>query len=261
MESNAHAIEKPASFRRPFTFIAVLLFSYLYPILYYFVIGATIRDNGVARYFATIFSALLLGAVALWAMKNDGISPEETGFQWKRLPQALLLLAASWVVIALAYFLLAGRDALTWIADPVEMAQQWLFVGVGEELLYRGYILIWLLRAFSNLKKPLAVALAVGISSFFFSTMHIPVRLFNGFALPDLLLSLGLVFALGIFFSAFYLRARNMVFNGLAHGSWNVPLVGSQGDFLLLIVILAVIEVYNLVQRVRGAKAVVKAEG
>lgn len=247
MESAPVSVEKPSASR--WTLIVVLAFSYLYPILYYLFAGSILRQQPVIRYFGTIVSAIILGAVGLWGLRRDGIPLAEIGFQWKRLPQALLLILATWLIMALAYFVIAGGDGLKWIADPADIIQQWLFVGLGEELLYRGYLLHRLLRAFSNLKKLQANLLAIFLTSFFFSTMHIPVRLFNGFALSELWLSLVLVFLLSVFFCSYILRARNILFNGLIHGSWNVPLMGSQGDFMLLVVALVVVEVNNLIRR------------
>ena len=58
-------------------------------------------------------------------------------------------------------------------------------------------------------------------------------------------MNLGLLFAMGIFFSLVYLRSGNLLLAGLVHGSWNAPLLGAQGDFLQLIIILGIIEIIN----------------
>lgn len=204
MEPAATYPDKPAPSR--WTFTGILIFSYLYPVLLFAVVGLWIRDHTALRYLATVISSLILGGVGLWGMRRDGISLAEVGFRSKNLPQAILLLAASWAVMAGFYFLADGWAGLHLSAAPAQVIQQWLFVGPGEELLYRGYLLNRLLRAFSHLKKAQAYALSIGLSSFFFATMHIPVRLYNGFSLPNLLISLGLIFLIGVLFCSFFLR-------------------------------------------------------
>lgn len=37
-----------------------------------------------------------------------------------------------------------------------------------------------------------------------------------------------------------------IILMGLAHGSWNAPVIGVQGDFLQLIILLVLVELYRL---------------
>ncbi len=70
--------------------------------------------------------------------------------------------------------------------------------------------------------------------------MHIPVRLFNQFTLAQMIISMLWLFLLGVLFSFVFLRTKNMVSTGLAHGSWNEPFFGVQGDFLQILALIVV---------------------
>lgn len=62
-----------------------------------------------------------------------------------------------------------------------------------------------------------------------------------------------MLFLMGIVFSYVYLRTRNIVFAGLLHGSWNVPVFETQGDLIFIVIYALVIEVTRFI-RVRTRK-------
>jgi len=89
----------------------------------------------------------------------------------------------------------------------------------------------------------------LAISSLIFSAFHIPVRLFYGIPISQVLISLGLLFAAGIYFGLVYIRTQNILFAGLAHGSWNVPIFGVPTDLIQVFIVLLVVEIRNIIYR------------
>lgn len=225
------------------TLLTVIIVSLVYPAALYVVISTLAVTSPTARYALTVFSAAVLLGLALWAMNRDGISRESVGWTKARVQQALGYMVVAWVVLGAAHGVAVGSLRIGAHVTVPALIQQWLFVGMAEEMLYRGYLLQRLQREFSHWAARKARIGAVVVSSLLFAAMHIPVRLFNQFSVGALLVSLLWLFVLGIAFSVLYLRTGNVVFTGLAHGSWNVPLFGVQGDFFQLIVLFAVVEV------------------
>lgn len=228
------------------TFPLAILAGYLYPVVLYAIILLFIKQNQTARYFAAIGSGILFAAFALWLCKKEGISWRELGLTLPKLLESVLLLAACWAIYALISFMIAGKSWFGQRADIASLIQQWFFVALGEELFFRGYLYNRFKTVFQNRPKLQPTLLAGLVSSAIFSTYHIPNRIVNGFGFIDLLISLLMVLAIGIFFAYFYMRSGSIIFAALVHGSWNVPLFGPQGDFFLFIVFAIVMEVYLL---------------
>ena len=146
----------------------------------------------------------------------------------------------------------AGVDWAGSLGSPSLIFEQWLFVGITEEFLYRGYLLTRVLRCCESLPKPLATVLAVVLSSAVFATAHIPASLSRqaqGVSLQgieSLLSYVAFVFVAGLVYAYFFLRTRNIILVGLLHGGWNAPLVGQQNDLVRVVVFVIVVEVARL---------------
>ncbi len=57
-----------------------------------------------------------------------------------------------------------------------EILKHWLFVGLSEELWFRGYILTKLKQIFSGKGKRRSIAASMVVSSIIFALIHIPQR-------------------------------------------------------------------------------------
>ncbi|PWH12510.1 MAG: hypothetical protein DDG60_12765 [Anaerolineae bacterium] len=248
------------------TLLVVILFIYSLPLLLFGVIVPLVVDNLVARYLLTIFSALVLGILAWWALKRDAIAPETIGLSFSKVPQTLFILVAGWgmwagvwALIALPQVRASGQDVSLFIGAPLAIVQQWLFVGLAEELLFRGYLLTRLQLVFSRFPKAWSMFLAILGSGLIFATAHVPVKLSNVGADENawLVVLSGVVeiFILGLSFSYFFLRTRNVVLTGLIHGGWNAPLLGKQ-DVLRLVLFVLVVEFWLLIEKRRHKSAV-----
>ena len=231
------------------TLALVIIASILYPALLFLSIHILNIDTPVIHYLLTVVSSGILALIAFWALKKDGILLQEIGLTFKRFKNAVYIIALVWLVMGLIYRVIAGDAWLNQVASPLMVMQQWIFVGMAEELLFRGYLLNRLVRYFEKLPIVWARFASMGVSSLVFALFHTPVLLFNLVPAHQIMINLGLLFAMGIFFSLVYLRSGNLLLAGLVHGSWNVPLLGTQGDFLQLIIILGIIEIKNYVLR------------
>ncbi len=246
MQSNSTETNKLAAISFPL--IIVLLVSCLYPAAQFGILSQITLENPAVNYFVTLFSALVLAGLSFWAINQDGLSAQELGLTPGKILPAFGLLGAIWFVFTLIYILLAGGVGIRQFANPAKIVQQWLFVGMAEELLFRGYLLNRLRYSFHRLSENLATTAAVLVSSAVFATLHIPVRLYNHVQPAEMLISMLALFLMGILFSYAYLRTRNLVFAGLLHGSWNVPVFGTQGDLIFILIYVLVIETTRFIQ-------------
>ena len=98
------------------------------------------------------------------------------------------------------------------------------------------------------------------LSSAFFSLWHLPARivelLSGGLDWATLLLSLFMLFLLGLGFCFLYLRSGNILLAGLVHGLMDYPLIGkdTQLSFIILLAAIACVEIGQRVtmKRARG---------
>ena len=225
-------------------FLVVILFAYLYPLFLFFVLPPT--DNATVKYIRTIVSALIIGVVAIWAIRKENIRLETIGFQKTKLWQVALISLIGWIVFAMIYvgvLSAAGEDIFPFLGKPRLIFQQWLFVGMGEELLFRGYLITSLLTAFARVSEKWHMALAVFIGNSIFATAHIPVALYKATEqgkVAELLSYIPAAFLVGLILSYFFLRTHNVLLAGLIHGSINAPLIGKEDDPLTLLAVVVV---------------------
>lgn len=122
-----------------------------------------------------------------------------------------------------------------------QILSAWLFVGLGEEVLFRGYFLAGFRRYFTGGTSRRRTILACVLLSAFFSLWHLLVRiswLLSGeLDAATLGVSLMVLFVLGIGFAYLFVQARNIVLVGLVHGVMDYPLIGleTQLSFLILL--------------------------
>ncbi len=230
------------------------------PVGFFIAINAFDID-GLPLYFFQLGLYAIFFALAFWGMHQSGI---KLTFNFRSVLQAILLLASSWLVYAAVLH-------LTQIADvPAELKalgsvsawkiganilSTWIFVGFGEELLFRGYFMT-LIRDMLAKKNPKAITrLAVLSSSFIFSIWHFPRQVFelsNGENSWGLIgLTLLVLFVMGVAFAWLYIRTDNIVLVGLVHGLADFPLIGkdTQMSFIILIAAILLVELAHLMKK------------
>lgn len=242
--------------------IAIMVVSFILPIPYFIVIQV-LQIGGLAAYFLQLGLYLLLYGIAIWGLKSTEISlPIGSRLALK----AVGLAVASWLlyvgflqllgVINLASELraIAGTAPGTIL---LRVLMTWFAVGTGEEILFRGYLLPAMQRFFTAGSARRRTAVAVLLSSVFFSLWHLPIRtvwLLSGeIGIGQLLLSLLIVLVEGIAFAHLYIRTRNILLVGLIHGLVDLPIIGggTQLSAILLIIAIAIVEIALFLTRER----------
>lgn len=161
-----------------------------------------------------------------------------------------------------AYF--NGRAVLT---SPVYRVFLFLIeclsVGFFEEIIFRGVLLIFLLKALSKLKMNLI--LSIVISSFIFALSHL-FNLFSGAAYGDTFLQIGYSFLVGMMWAVMFLKTKNIWLTMILHASFNffgqvmfyLGDVNNRYDFLtismtILLAILASLYTFKLYKNISFA--------
>lgn len=232
----------------------------LLPVLFFTAIKV-FNFSGLPLYFAQLGLYTLFFILAFWGMKQSQI---KLPFSGRKVLMALAVTLASWLIYTV---IIAGTGI---IRLPVELAalrsieawkvwaqivSTWLFVGIGEEVLFRGYFLNKLLAFYEQKAVKKVTLMAVVVSSAFFSIWHLPVRIvsmINGeMGIGLILISLVMLFLLGAGFAWLYLRSGSILLVGLVHGLNDYPLIGkdSQLSFIILIAAIGLVELIRLVDR------------
>lgn len=238
------------------TLLFVVSFSYVYPFLLFGILSSFLPDDTVVRYVLTMIAALVIGAVALWAIQIEKIGIETIGFQKTKIQQAALIPLIEWLnfaAILLMVLLAKGEKIAPFLGEPSLILQQWLFVGIGEELLFRGYLLTSLIAVFSHIPGKWRKYLALFISNGIFATFHIPVVLYRTAgrgSMAEILSFIPAAFLAGLILSYFFLRTNNVLLAVIIHGSINAPLIGKEDDPMtsLIILFFIITEIWVFIQ-------------
>ena len=234
------------------TLLTVVLFTHLYGIVYYFVIPQPITTEDM--YIRTMIASLTSGLLGIWAMQKDGIELRSIGLQMTKLYEAIGILFIGWSIFSvglLCFVTFSGETVTPILAASKDILLDWLFVGIGEELLFRGYLVSSLMYIFSGFPLKRQIFLVLLLSNSLFATVHIPSLIYNTpqqDRLIEILSFLPAAFVVGLSLTYFFLRTRNILLTGLMHASINVPLIRISDDQLYLVfhitvflIILAVI--------------------
>jgi len=218
--------------------------------------------EGLTLYFTQIGLYLLLFLMALWGLKTEQITlPIDT----RRILQALGFTLVGWLFFLLAIQILgmtqireeflALKNTPAW-KIAANILSTWLFVGFGEEVLFRGYFLNAFFQHFTRgTTKRRAVVAAVLISAFF-SIWHFPNRILwlitGEIDVVLFLISFLVLFVLGLGYAYLFIRSDNILLAGLVHGVSDFPLVGENTQLnavLILLVAIGCIEITHLTAR------------
>jgi len=221
--------------------------------------------QGLPLYFSQLGLYVVFYLLAWWGMRQEQITLPVT----KRLiVEALAWSVAGWVVFVLL-IQLAGQAQLSnefaaLLNTPawkigLQMLSTWAFVGMGEEVLFRGYFLkaFWRhLTVENDRRRMVRAALLAGA---FFSLWHLPAQIATIISGESdwvtLLVSLLMLFLLGLGFTYLFIRSNNIVLTGLVHGLVDYPLVGknSQLSFIILLAAIGCVEIARLAARKKYA--------
>lgn len=240
--------------------ITIIIAAILLPVLFF--IAIKLFDlSGLPVYFAQLGLYAAFFLLAFWGMKQNAI---RLPFNAQMILESLAILLVSWLIyvifisatgiVRLPEELAVLRSVEAWKVGA-QIVSTWLFVGIGEEVLFRGYFLKKLLAYYESKNAKSKTLLAVLVSSAFFSVWHLPVRIFsliNGeISIGLILISLVMLFLLGAGFAWLFIRSGNILLVGLVHGVMDYPLIGkdSQLSFIILIAAIGLVEFFQLVKR------------
>ena len=241
----------------------LIVITLILPVLFFGAIKV-FKLSGLPLYFTQLGLYALFFLLAFWGLKQSQI---RLSFNGRKVLAACGITLASWLIfeviisgtgiIRLPGEVAALRSVEAWKVWA-QIVSTWLFVGIGEEVLFRGYFLKKLMAFYEGKNAKNTTLLAVIVSSAFFSVWHLPVRivsLFNGeMGIGLILISLVMLFLLGAGFAWLFIRSGNILLVGLVHGLMDYPLIGknSQLSFIILITAISLVELFRLVDRSRN---------
>ncbi len=243
-------------------FFAAVIAAYLFPVIL-FSVTPLLPSSVFFNYLYTAIGSLALLSIALLAIRSDTVTLEEIGWSAKGLRQAVTMIAIGWAIWAALTVSVNFRMGYPFsdnFESPLpKILVQWLFVGIAEEVLFRGYIFTKLTQLFVKSGRTWSKVAGTVVSSLVFATYHIPQRIsVVGMELtPDGLTKQMLpLFLAGALLAWLFLRSQNVLFVGLVHGGMNASLLGREGDLAPIVLFLVVVEIFawRRRQQVSGAE-------
>ena len=240
--------------KRLFIFISITIV--ILPILFFSSINY-FQLTGLPVYFPQLGLYALIFLLAFWGLKKNG---NHLPVSFHSLLDALFVLLLAWMVyvvfLSLTGIINFSEEIGTLKTAPLwkvlaQILSTWIFVGIGEELLFRGYILNHLYQSVVKWGNRRRTLFAILLSSLFFALWHLPVRIYelvNGESSVWLiLLSVVVLFIMAIGFACLFIRTNNILLVGLVHGVMDYPLIGenSQLSFIILITAILCVELFR----------------
>ncbi|RMD60008.1 CPBP family intramembrane metalloprotease [Candidatus Parcubacteria bacterium] len=252
--------------RRDFVvFGLVVLYALLSPLLLFTSVRAMPILAPLAP-FVTIIGGVGDTLVVLLALRASRIALHSIGWTLPALGRALIWTGVAWFSwgVVLGLFMLVRPGYTVGVTSVRSILIFYFFVGVPEELLFRGYLFTWLHRFFQGkVARGWATLWAAMVSSLLFALFHVPQRLLVARMTWSiaLLTNLAGVFAIGLFSCWLFFRSKNIWWVGMYHGGSDAPLLSLGREDLLTAIGMAV--VYLLLTEVmhkRGVGGVGKEE-
>lgn len=245
--------------------VIILLLTFLLVALFW-VATQIFQLKGLPLYFTQIGLYLLLFLLACWGLKQEQMA---LPIGRRQILEALAWTLVSWLffvlliqvlgMLRLADELQALKNIPAWKIG-LQILSAWVFVGMGEEILFRGYVLNALRRHFTRGTDRRRIGVAFILSSVFFSLWHFPSRLtwlISGEVdLVLFLVSFLALFLLGLGYAWLFVRSENILLTGLVHGLSDLPLLGKGTDLTAIILLAAIgcVEISRWIARKKGAR-------
>jgi len=174
---------------------------YFYPFIYLPVIFACF----VLWYVDNVPEGTKIDRGHIWRFANGASADERPEFNWWYVPAALLIgLALSFIEYAVLRPVALVTD-MSFLSLTALMVVMVVFVGFGEELVFRGILQ-------TRVQKRTGPILAILFSALMFSIMH------SGYSNYEYLVY---VFGVGMLLGYCYFKTRNLIFVAMIHGFLN----------------------------------------
>ncbi len=240
--------------------VTIMALAFVAAILFWVAIQL-FQPKGLPLYFAQLGLYLIFFLLAWWGLKQERIHLPVNA---RSILEALAWSLVGWLIFLLVVQLLgmarlpeefqALKDTPAWKIGA-NILSTWVFVGLGEELLFRGYFLKAFWRHFTRGTDRRRTVVAILLVSAFFSLWHLPSRiiwLISGEVDGILfLISLLALFLLGLGYAYLFVRSDNILLVGLVHGVSDFSLVGmnSQMAPIILVVAIGCVEIARWINR------------
>lgn len=175
--------------------------------------------------FSLLAMEILPWIIGYLAIKSEGIDLNKVGGSARHLARALAIIIYTHLGFFLLVWVLRTTGviygefikpfSLWWLFD------NWVLTGFGEELLFRGFLLVSIARWFNRKGFPFTALL---VSSVIFALYHLPFSLWIGKSGIPLVMDIFLPFASSLVFGLAYVSSSNLWLAAFLHGVTDYPL-------------------------------------
>lgn len=215
----------------PLAVFSVGLLSRIAPNLYHWIPNKT---KGLVTETLILYLVMYFLFVYVMIIKNQKYKLANLGLNKTKLIKGIIFTLILYVVLqvysALESYLTFGKFSVNKaMADWVLVAGYYLElifgVGLFEEVVFRGFLISQMfMRLKSKKSKTAKMFLALIISQFLFSIVHIPIRIANGVNYISILISLGTIFVIGMVFAILYVLTENLFICIGVHAIWDAAM-------------------------------------
>lgn len=172
---------------------------------------ATIVTNSILRFLGgVVFVIILIGFGSSWV------------FRCKNTAKSFLIIIPALIISINNFPIIALFDGKASLTEPVYRVYlffiECLSIGFFEEIIFRGIILVVLIKKLAHLKN--GVFLSIVFSSALFGLIHI-FNIYSGAAIGDTVLQMWYSFLVGMMWAVMYLKTGNLWLTMLLHATFN----------------------------------------
>jgi len=137
--------------------------------------------------------------------------------QWSRDYLFAIVIIALLVVRPIHGWIIYGELGISPNLVPIRLVGAVLFVGITEEIVFRGFLLNAFLK---KMKTPYAIAL----DAVLFTLIHYPIWIYRGFDVSDFAAASIQVAILSVGFAYSFIKTRNIFVPIALHMAWNLSI-------------------------------------
>ena len=172
---------------------------------------STMVSNSILRFLGGIVLVIIIiGSGYSWI------------FRFKNVWKSFLIIIPALIISINNFPIIAFFDGRATLEEPVYriylFLMECLSIGFFEEIIFRGIILVFLLKKLTNQKN--GIFLSIFISSLLFGLIHI-FNLYSGASIGDTFLQIGYSFLVGMMWSVMFLKTGNLCLTMLLHATFN----------------------------------------
>jgi len=148
------------------------------------------------------------------------------GYQWifksKKIGKSILIIIPALLISINNFPIIAFFDGRAVLTEPIHRVFlffiECLSVGFFEEIIFRGILLVFLIKNLKVVKN--GVLLSIVLSSAAFGLIHV-FNILGGAGVGDTMLQIGYSFLVGVMWSVMFLRTGNLWLTMLLHATFN----------------------------------------